>query len=345
MPPSTSGVKTIKTWQIILPVELGLFVVAWLLFDELNTTAFASFRFTFRSLVFIAGAMLLMVLRDMAMMTRFRIFTNNVLSWRQAFTVNVLSEFTSAITPTAVGGSSLAVFFLAKEGIAVGKGTVITLVSVMLDKLYFVVVFPILFILLPLHLLFPPSAGLISSIGYVFAVVFSIHLLWTILLFVSVFIYPYWATQILSALFRLPVLRRWRIRAENVSAHIVQASKDTQAYPVSFWLKTFALTVVAWTARFMVVNLLFFAWAPAANGLAIFARQLVVWVSMEALPTPGGSGASEWMFKEYYGDLIFQGSILIVITIIWRLLTYYAYLLLGVLVTPKWLRKPRKVNV
>ena len=115
-----------------------------------------------------------------------------------------------------------------------------------------------------------------------------------------------------------------------------------QAYPFSFWLKTFALTAVAWTARFMVVNLLFWAWAPAANGFAVFARQLVVWVSMEALPTPGGSGASEWMFKEYYGDLVSQGSILVVVTIIWRLLTYYVYLLLGVLVTPKWLHKPRK---
>jgi uncharacterized protein (TIRG00374 family) len=286
-----------------------------------------------------------MVLRDTALMTRFRIFTNSVLSWRQAFTVTILSEFTSAITPTAVGGSSLVVFFLAKENITVGKSTVIMLVNLMFDELYFVVVFPILFILLPLHFLFPPISGLMSSFGYVFVTLYFIRLLWTVLLFCSVFVCPYWVTKILTALFRLPVLRRWYNRIEDVSEHIMQASEEAKMHSNLFWLKIIALTVIVWTARFMVVNLLFWAWMPNANGLAIFARQLVLWIFLAVLPTPGGSGAGEWVFKNYYSDLISQGSSLVIITIIWRLLTCYIYLILGVLVTPKWLRKPYSKKV
>lgn len=55
--------------------------------------------------------------RDGGLMWRFRFITDRELTWRQAFRVNMLCEFTSAVTPSAVGGSSLIVLFLNKEGI------------------------------------------------------------------------------------------------------------------------------------------------------------------------------------------------------------------------------------
>ena len=36
----------------------------------------------------------------------------------------------------------------------------------------------------------------------------------------------------------------------------------------------------------------------------IFAREFVIWVILMVSPTPGGSGLGEWLFSNYYGDLV-----------------------------------------
>ena len=70
-------------------------------------------------------------------------------TWRQAFRVNMLCEFTSAVTPSAVGGSSLIVLFLNKEGINAGRSTALTISCLFLDELFLVLACP--FALLLFH--------------------------------------------------------------------------------------------------------------------------------------------------------------------------------------------------
>jgi hypothetical protein len=53
-------------------------------------------------------------------------------------------------------------------------------------------------------------------------------------------------------------------------------------------------------------------------------------------PTPGGSGISEWLFTNYYGDLIGDVSIALVIALIWRMLSYYIYLIAGCCLLPTY---------
>lgn len=61
-------------------------------------------------------------------------------------------------------------------------------------------------------------------------------------------------------------------------------------------------------------------------------------------PTPGGSGFAEYIFTRYLGDFIpvsdtaVAASIAIALALIWRLISYYPYLILGVFVVPKWLK-------
>ena len=58
-------------------------------------------------------------------------------------------------------------------------------------------------------------------------------------------------------------------------------------------------------------------------------------------PTPGASGISEWLFTNYYGDLIGDVSAALVIAMIWRILSYYIYLFAGVCLAPSYFRKKR----
>ena len=54
-------------------------------------------------------------------------------------------------------------------------------------------------------------------------------------------------------------------------------------------------------------------------------------------PTPGGSGVSEWLFTEYYGDMLGNASVALIIALFWRIITYYVYLIVGVFLAPSML--------
>ncbi|MDR0567251.1 MAG: flippase-like domain-containing protein, partial [Prevotellaceae bacterium] len=108
--------------------------------------------------------------------------------------------------------------------------------------------------------------------------------------------------------------------------------------PPAFWLKSFAATFVSWTSRYWVVNALFLAFFAVHDHLLIFARQLVMWIMMLVSPTPGGSGFAEFVFKQFLGDFIPVAGLTVIIALLWRLITYYLYLLIGVVIVPGWIK-------
>ncbi|MFT3752257.1 MAG: lysylphosphatidylglycerol synthase transmembrane domain-containing protein [Paludibacter sp.] len=329
-----------KFYQVLIPVILGLFVIGWLFLDEFDPAVFFSFKFTFVSALFIVLAFLLMFVRDWGMMWRFRLLTDKKLTWKQAFHINVLSEFTSAVTPAVIGGSSLVVIFLIKEGINAGRSTTIMFVNLLLDELFFLVVCPLVFLFIPVEQLFNSSSVIVSTFAVVFTTLYITRMIWTAIMFIGIFKRPNWIKQILLTLFRLPVLRRMYIKVELLTNNMVQASHEIGKHSVGFWAKAFGMTLLTWSARFLVVNAVFMAFNPVnIDHLVVFARQLILWVYMVVSPTPGGSGVTEYAFKEYYSDVFASTSVILIVTLVWRIISYYLYLLLGLIVIPNWIKK------
>jgi len=325
--------------QILIPVLIGIVVIGWLFLSEFDPKSFKGISFNLTSLGFILLAFVFMMGRDFGMIWRFRLMTSKDLSWRQAFNINVLNEFTSAVTPSAVGGSSLIILFLNKEGITVGRSTAIMISNLFLDELFFILICPVIFLFVPLHELFNASSVITSTIGVVFWSVYSVLFVWTFILFIGLFRRPDLIAKLFLLLFKLPFLRRWHDNIATFTETMVNASKEISKRSFGFWAKAFATTALSWSSRFLVVNALFLAFTPFNNQLIIFGRQLLLWIVMVVSPTPGGSGISEFAFKEYYNDIALGSGPILVITIIWRLISYYLYLLLGVLVIPKWIKK------
>jgi glycosyltransferase 2 family protein len=55
-------------------------------------------------------------------------------------------------------------------------------------------------------------------------------------------------------------------------------------------------------------------------------------------PTPGGSGFAEYVFTNYLVDFLPMSSVAVVMALVWRLITYYPYLIAGSIIFPKWLK-------
>jgi len=328
-----------KTSQIFIPIIIGIIVIGWLFLSEFDSKSFKGIDFNATSSGYILLAFFCMFGRDFGMICRFRLMTNKDLSWKQAFNINVLNEFTSAVTPSAVGGSSLVILFLNKEGISVGRSTAIMISNLFLDELFFIFICPVIFLFVPLHNLFNASSVITSTIGVVFWSVYGILFVWTFILYIGLFRRPDLITRLFLLIFELPFLRKWRDNIALFSETMIDASHEISKKPFGFWLKVFGTTALGWSSRFLVVNALFFAFTPFNNQLIIFGRQILLWISMVVSPTPGGSGISEFAFREYYNDIPLGSGPLLVITVLWRLISYYLYLLLGVFIIPKWIKK------
>lgn len=326
--------------KALIPVVIGLAVVAWLFHDDFNAAVWHSLRFDWRTIIALFAAFVFVVGRDFGLAWRFRTITDHQLSWHRAFRVDLMCAFTSAITPSVVGGSALAVFYLNREGVSVGRATTLTLTTLFLDELFFVVFCPILVLLLPVEDLFGSGHGqlLLDSIQIVFWLVYAGIVIWTAILFCGIIVWPQKVALLLEKIGGLRPLRRWQASLVQTGRNIVDTSAWVRRCSRRWWLNVFGATTLSWFSRYLVVNALFWGFVPAASGLLVFGRQFVVWVVLMVSPTPGGSGVSEWLFTNYYGDLIGNLGIALVLAMMWRVLSYYIYLVAGTLLVPSYFR-------
>ncbi len=326
--------------KMIWPVLIGLSVVGFMLYRNFDVKAFDVVQFSWNALFYLLIAFMLMAFRDLGYIVRIRILTDNDFSWRQAIRVIFLWEFTSAITPSAVGGTGLAVIFVNKEGISVGRSTAVVMATSFLDELYFIIMFPLMVLFISKTELFPEASQTATELYWAAVIGYSIKLAYIILLSYGLFKNPRAIKRLLINLFKLRFLRKWRYNAAKAGNEIMQSSAELRKKSILFWIKAFGATFFSWTSRYLVVNAMFLAFFSVHNHILLYARQLVMWIIMLVSPTPGGSGFSEWVFTEYLGDFLPQiAGIAVVMATLWRLITYYPYLIIGAIIAPRWVKE------
>lgn len=337
--------SNIKVSRIIWPILIGLLVVGYMVWRDFDKELFFNIQVTWRTILFLVLAVLCMVGRDFGYMIRIRVLSNGRLKWRQAFRVIMLWEFTSAITPSAVGGTSVAIIYVHKEGISVGRSSAIVLLTSFLDELYFIVMFPLLLLAVGSSALFEISAlGGVAKSFMTFALIgYFLKFAYVLFLSYGLFINPHGIKWLLLQVFRIKFLKKWYEQAEQVGNDIVASSVELRKRGVKFWTKILGSTFLSWTSRFLVANALVMAFFAVKDQLLLLARQLVMWIMMLVMPTPGGAGFAEYLFTTYCRDLIDipveqQLGAVTLIVLLWRLITYYPYLAIGAVMFPRWLR-------
>ncbi len=331
--------------RIIVPVIIGLGVATFLLVRSFDREAFAQISWTPASYGYIFVSLMLMVVRDVAYMYRLRILTDGQISWRRSFDVIMLWEFASAVTPSIIGGSAIALFIIHREGVSMGRTTAIVFITAFLDELFYILMVPIMLAWVGVTDLFTTEGSYVLMntrfgtqgifvLGYLFILVLT-----TIIIY-GVFVNPRGFKFLLLTIFRLPFIRRWRQKAAETGNEIIITSKEMKEKPVSFWVKAFAGTFLSWTARFWVINAMIMAFATVSfsDHLLIYGRQLVMWVILLISPTPGGSGVAELVFSGFLGDFIPSG-LTPAMGLLWRIISYYPYLFIGVIILPGWLKR------
>lgn len=336
-----------KPSMVIWPILFGLIGVGYMLYREmhddipLEPISLADHWWIFAILV-----ILFTLFKDFSGMYRLRVMSGAPLTFRQLFRIRMLYEFTSAVTPSAAGGSSLEVIFIHREGIKISRATSMTILALFLDELLMIIFFPAL-------LLFIPYADLFTADGYfqygylwTFIIGYAMKFVWVTLLFIGIFYKPTVFVRIISAVFSLKFLRRYRYRALRTAVEIRLCAQEFKHESKGYWLRMALSTIGIWGFRFLIANMAIMIFNPLSleGNLMCFARQYILGIVCMIVPTPGGSGFAEVMFDSFLGEYITLKISTVLITSIWRLCTYYYYLIAGVIILPQWLGKSKLIR-
>ncbi len=251
--------RSLNPRYIIIPIVIGLLVTAYMLYGEVKEDTFDFLQWSVTTVFWMLMSLVMMFIRDLAYMWRLRILTHKQLSWRSSFNVIMLWEFSSAISPSVVGGTGPAIFFLYKEGINSGKSTAIVLTAIFLDELFFILMVPLLVLFWGQRAFPSQDISMLSQAITYFWIAYGVIFLYTLLLAYALFINPHTVKKLLSYLFLLPFLKRWRLKARKLGNQLIITSRELKDKQWHFWLKSFVSTFLSWTGRYAVINCIFLA--------------------------------------------------------------------------------------
>ena len=335
--------------RVIWPVLIGLLVMAYAIYkisqEDITLEAILAHT-TWQTMIGWLGlGFLFMIFRDIGYIWRMRILTDEKLSWRSAFEVTILWEFASALTPSVVGGSALAIFMLIKEKISAGRSTAIVFVTIFLDEVFYIVILPLLLLVVSHDSIFDPISNTESTFGtgliMAFWIAYGVLIAYTIFLAFALFIRPDGTSRVIRRIFKTKLLNRWERSANTLSEDLLIASHEFRNKNFMFWLKGWTATFLAWMGRYLVLNcvLSMFTNISLHDHLVAFARQVVMFQVMLVSPTPGGSGFAEGAFTQMLGEYAPAAGTIIILASLWRLITYYPYMFVGIPLLPRWLRR------
>lgn len=337
--------------RIIIVIVLSLSLSVYLIYTSFNYQAIRAIKWNVESLLWIAAGFLLIVVRHLGYMYRLRLITNNKLSWKQSFNIISLWEFSSSVTPSTVGGAAVAIYFMKKERLSLGKSAATSMLTIFLDQLFLAVVGVLMWFLVGGKNMFAtdancrsqsdlPLMNMFHNMQAVYFLGYGLFLLVIAALAYGLFINAHAFKSMLHKLFSFRFLKKWKKDAINTGNDILLTSKELKTKNSLFWTKAIISTSITWLAFFAIPICIVHAFFdPTISDLPIiFSRMFAIWMLMLLPISPGGAGIAELTFSAMMCDFT-DPALVATLALLWRIITFYPYLLAGVIILPRWINK------
>lgn len=338
--------KSIRSSRILVPIFLGLLAVGYLFWKNFDFHEFAQIQWTTHTYTWILVAVVLSVCWHLSYAYRLWVLTEGDFSWWKSIELIFIWEFSSAVSPTSLGGSAVALFALAQERLSAARTVTIVLYTVVLDSFFLLFTLPVLFLIFGPGIM-RPGVETFSDTGIwgiYFTATYAIMAAYSLFIYYGIFINPSKIQQILGGLTNNRLFRRYHQKALVFGADMATASRELKKKPVGLHIRAIAGTTSAWTLRFLIISTLIIAFLPSLpldfmTQFELYARLETMFFVIAFSPTPGGAGLIEILFGGFLTDYVTNATQATVISMIWRGLSYYIYLFAGVLIIPNWIRQ------
>ncbi len=267
---------------------------------------------------------------------KIKFLSENVMGWMASFRVVLAWDFTSAVTPSTIGGAPMATYAMSKEGLNLGESSAIVLYGVLLDQIWFAIAIPILLVAGVFYEVVPTEIGMLGEASML--TLYILLLSYAGLLAYGVLVNPSAIKKVVKAVFKLPLLNRYYDKiseeAENLEGYAHQLRKK----PLSFLLKAFFFSTMSWLCRIALPTMVILSLLPAPEVLSAL-RSLAMNLAFLVVPTPGGSGGVEGLFVLFQGPLIDRKSFIGLAVFLWRIISYYISVAAGMAATTWYINR------
>lgn len=326
--------KWVKRIGIVLFIALNAFVIWLTASSEFSKKAPAPVKITFTSLLFLLGGILCLAVVLGAETAKYMIMMRHLgekVSLRHAFSTAALGKYYDCITPSGTGGQPFQIFYLHQNGYSNGASSAMPLSGFFTMQFGFVILCIIAFIF---------GNGAFNATGltgikitaYIGAIAYTVVPVMIIISGVA----PKIAMRIVAFFVRIgaflhivkkpnhTIMKAVR-SLNNYSVNIKRITKDRGLLTKLLLLSTLF--------QLAMCSMPFFAVRMFGGSIGYFdALFMCVFIqsAVSLIPTPGNAGAAEGSFYMVFSSLGTAGTFWAML--VWRLLCYYSFVLIGVLI-------------
>ena len=240
------------------------------------------------------------------------------LSLWQGLRAYLLGRFSDLVTPGGSGQMPVMGLALIRGGVEASKAWAATLYTAILDLLFFGGTVPLALLLLSTSvglpvdsLLLPALALSVAFLGVWYLLAYRLE----------------WLEPALGQLFSLSLLARWREDALTSFGKLGEATALVSRRPL-VQLALLALTAPLHLSNYAVFYVVAASLGAELEPLLTLATVLVASVTSFVVPTPGGSGYTEFATLSLF-ELQTDAAQVAPALVVWRVFNYYVFFLIG----------------
>jgi len=251
---------------------------------------------------------------------------------KKSFRMGVETNFFHAITPFSSGGQPYEIYRLTKDGVNVLNAANISIQNFIIYQLalvllgVFAIVYNYAFDLFPNNKIL----GSLVTIGFVINLLVAIMLL-IIILFKRM--NKFLAKLFINILSFFHLVKDKELKLKQVTNHLNEFNEGGKLLlkdKVKF-LKMFLIEFIALVLLYAVPFFIILGSGMNINIITVIVSSAYVMLIGSFVPIPGGTGGLEYGFIAFFGNFII-GSKLKAIMLIWRFITYYLGMIVGLIV-------------
>lgn len=340
-----SNKLTIKKSQILLPIIIGIGIVVYLFITNFDLQEFQKISWTNHTFLWLCVSLGVVAIEHIFFALRLYILSEKEFNFRKSIELIFIWKFSSAVTPTSIGGSAVALVVLSQEQLSTAKTATIVVYTVILDALFFLIGIPILYALFGENIIPSSDEQLFGTLGakLILMITYSIMVGYSALLSYGIFIQPNRIKSLLLLVCKLPFLKKQTDNATQLGNDIILTSQELKTKSWRYHLAAFGATVGAWCGKFSLILAIMIAFLPNiqiefALLAFFFAKLTTMFLLIMFFPSPGGAGFAELAFGAFMHGYL-PKMFALIIALFWRLFSYYSYLIAGVIIIPNWIRK------
>ena len=253
-------------------------------------------------------------------------------SFRSALRVPSAEQLFNGITPFSSGGQPAQIFVMAQSGIDAGRASSVALMK-----------FVVFQAMVVLNFLFAMLIGfnyLAAKLSYLSLYVFFGFLIHFAVI-VGLLLVMYWYNFTKRAVKVVLVPVGWFMKAERFNQLQANISEKIDSFYEESLRMTKDWRMLLEVSVITFLQLLFYYLIPyfimramgytGINVIMVTSLNVLIFLVTSLFPIPGGAGGAEFGFTELFAKFIPSHSKLILAMLIWRILTYYLGLFLGMI--------------